>query len=845
MCVSTLGYHLKAWQKALVIVIPKPNRDDLTAAKNFRPISLLETISKLIEKGMSKCLLFEIDRYHLIPTTQFGTQKHSSTTDAGLTLVHDIQAALRAKWHCGALLFDIKGFFDNVHKDRLAAIMANLGFLTGMVKWALSFLSERRVILSFNGEENVERDQLVGTPQGSLVLPVLLAIYTSPLLCKPMAADGCTLGMYVDDRIIFAQGRDWDTVTEALKAQYVICEEWLVQNNLAIEPEKTKLIFFRSPQARKDLPPDRLTTPATAMSPAYRVNPKPTIQYLGFFINHKLDWKPHVEIMCNQACASIKALQILGSMHCGLSMANWRLVFNAVCLPVLSYGCTLWFKHKHNLGLTKMVQQVINNRVKLIAGAFRTAPCEPLHKLTRVPLAYFYLDKLTTTCTLRLYRVPWTSQLLPHLGPDWVRPPLGGPHSPQGGAVIFRNPRVGPMALVRCPTTLEALGAWVPVEGPRSEVVAIPPWEVPNWRGRLTTIRVMFPNARAKWVEGLYRALHYGTIAVIRVDVAISNKDCYDNLMVGRAAAILTMHIGGSSWTWTQHWCLGTEVTHHDITMHGLAKAMEWLIGLYNTFPPPRCTYIISAASSAVSTITNIRALNNQQSVLLFHKSLTALCSQHQEARFTLAWAPKKRDRVQDSTVRFQALAACKQTPCALVTAQHTAAHQRAQACKQMFAAWAREWVQTCWKRGLQDTFTYEYAIPHPPDSKNHPMWRAATDKDLPPPPSRHTTSTVLHLMVGHTFTSTYARCFCKDIPEELNECDCSYQDRSLYHILYECTRHEWARNKCSHTFDWSCQPPSYFFMHRHGARSFLDFLTLSQAAFKPRTSPVVPFDPG
>jgi hypothetical protein len=236
------------------------------------------------------------------------------------------------------------------------------------------FLSERRVVLSFNGEENAERDQPVGTPQGSPVSPVLSAIYTSPLLCKPRAADGCTLGMYVDDGIIFAQGRDWDTVTEALKAQYVICEEWLVRNNLAIEPEKTELIFFRSPRAKKNLPPDRLTIPATATSPSYRVNPKPTIRYLGFFINHKLDWKPHVEIMCNRARASIKALQILGSTHRGLSMANWRLVFNAVCLPVLSYGCTLWFKRKRNLGLTKMVQQVINDGVKLISGAFARHP---------------------------------------------------------------------------------------------------------------------------------------------------------------------------------------------------------------------------------------------------------------------------------------------------------------------------------------------------------------------------------------------------------------------------------------------------------------------------------------
>jgi hypothetical protein len=149
----------------------------------------------------------------------------------------------------------------------------------------------------------------------------------------------------------------------------------------AIEPEKTELIFIHPLHAKKNLP---LNYPSNGnLPPTYRVNPKLTIQYLGFFINHKLNWKSLMEIMCNCAQASIKVLQILGSTHCRLSMANWRLVFNAICLPVLSYGCTLWFKHKCNLGLTKMVQQVINDGVKLITGAFCMAPQEPLHELMR------------------------------------------------------------------------------------------------------------------------------------------------------------------------------------------------------------------------------------------------------------------------------------------------------------------------------------------------------------------------------------------------------------------------------------------------------------------------------
>ena len=438
------GYHPIHWRKALVVVIPKPGRDDYNLAKNYRPISLLECMSKLIEKAMSKRFLHDVDHFGIIPTTQFGTRAFSCTLDAGLALTHDAQTALAAKTKCGALFFDIKGFFDNVHKDRLAATLKNLGYPKGVTAWSLSFLSERRVTLSFNGLTTPEQDQPVGTPQGSPLSPVLSALYTSPMLKALNGSPNTSLAMYVDDGVIFARGPDWETVNTLLQEKYQACEEWLRRNNLACELEKTELIYFRRPRAC-DSPPDRLYLPDPPNYTYYRVSPKATVRYLGFFINHKLDWTPHVDIMCNRARASLKAMQVLGNTHRGLSMANWRLVFNAVCLPVLSYGCQLWAIAGNYRTLTKKAQMVFNEGVKVIAGAFRTALREALHELTRVLPARHFFDKLTQTSALRLYRVPPTSQLLARLGPDWQPRTLGGPHSSNpGGVETYHLCSIGP-----------------------------------------------------------------------------------------------------------------------------------------------------------------------------------------------------------------------------------------------------------------------------------------------------------------------------------------------------------------------------------------------------------------
>lgn len=115
---------------------------------------------------------------------------------------------LRVKQKCMAQLFDIKGFFDNVHRERLVKTIWNLDFSHGVARWTWSFLTNRRVAQSFNSTTAAKEDQSVGTPQGSPVSLVLLALYTSLLLKIPIVADSCTVGMYIVDGIIFARGKD-------------------------------------------------------------------------------------------------------------------------------------------------------------------------------------------------------------------------------------------------------------------------------------------------------------------------------------------------------------------------------------------------------------------------------------------------------------------------------------------------------------------------------------------------------------------------------------------------------------------------------------------------------------
>jgi hypothetical protein len=253
-CLNT-GHHPRLWKEAVVCVIPKPGRADYTLAKNFRPISLLECLGKLLEKVITKLIYRDMSTHDLVPTTQFGGQNALSTLDVGLTLLHNIQAAHQSGFRTGILLFDIQGFFDNINHDQLVKVFTDLGFAPELVSWCKLFLEDQTVQLKFNGQTSDPFDFETGTPQGSPVSPVLSIIYTLPLLHKMKKWAKSTLGMYIDDRVIFACGHEWKQIEDVMCKGYSKCAEWLTRAGLNIEPDKSELMFFRRHSKRSDPPP--------------------------------------------------------------------------------------------------------------------------------------------------------------------------------------------------------------------------------------------------------------------------------------------------------------------------------------------------------------------------------------------------------------------------------------------------------------------------------------------------------------------------------------------------------------------------------------------------------------
>jgi hypothetical protein len=358
--------------------------------------------------------------------------------------------------------------------------------------------------------------------------------------------------------------------------------EWLKAVGLGIEPDKTELMFFQKPQEHHPVPrPTGLTLWDPESSSKYTVRPVETLHYLGFFLYWRLNWEPHVRIMANRAHVSLKALTVLGNSIHGLNMANWCLAFNTICLPVLSYGVQLWLcpGAVRQKKLIDLLQRVQNEGVKLVTGAFRTTLREALLHITHMLPMHFFLEKLTLTSALRLYRLPRASQLFCRLGPTW--------HATRPGDMPLPTPifSLPPSLVARRPTALQALAAHIPSDGLCIDITALAPWEVPSWRNKVKLMGVMSPYTRRAWTKDLHWSMEGLDLAVIHVAAMVSCEGRDDSKMVGGAAAVTIMGLKvgetsrlpdrglgeGVAWSWPY----GTDCLQFDVSCFGIAKTIE------------------------------------------------------------------------------------------------------------------------------------------------------------------------------------------------------------------------------------------------------------------------------
>ena len=138
-----LGHYPQRWKTAKIVVLRKPGKADYTVPSSYRPISLLNTLGKLLEAVVARRLSYYAEKYKLLPDTQFGGRPGRTTEQALLILANPIDQAWLRNSAVTLKAFDLKGAFNGVNKFSLDARLRERGIPTCAREWIRSFMQDR------------------------------------------------------------------------------------------------------------------------------------------------------------------------------------------------------------------------------------------------------------------------------------------------------------------------------------------------------------------------------------------------------------------------------------------------------------------------------------------------------------------------------------------------------------------------------------------------------------------------------------------------------------------------------------------------------------------------------
>ena len=240
------GYHPRAWRTAKGVVIPKPGKPDYGKARAHRVISLLDTMGKLVERVAAHLISERLEMNHHLHDGQYGGRVRRSTVDAVAVLINETHQAWKRRAVAGALLMDVRSAFNNVSRSHLASQMNRVGIDPQLIRWSLSFMEDRRMVVEINNKPGSEHQLDSGIPQGSPVSPILFAVYMSELFdYVEQRMDGRIRAIsFVDDIAWWTSAKDTTGVQQHLEEAASHALQWARNNAVSFDTEKTEAICY-------------------------------------------------------------------------------------------------------------------------------------------------------------------------------------------------------------------------------------------------------------------------------------------------------------------------------------------------------------------------------------------------------------------------------------------------------------------------------------------------------------------------------------------------------------------------------------------------------------------------
>jgi hypothetical protein len=209
---------------------------------NYRPIALLSSLSKILEKLVSVQLVNYLDRNKLIYHHQYGFQPNRSTEHNLIHAVNYIGNAMNDGKYAVGVFFDLKKAFDVCSHTILLKKLRNIGIIGIELEWFSSYLKNRKQCVDINGSLSDSKDIKISILQGSILGPILFLCYINDL----HTVTDLLMLMFADDTFCVKSDTDLKNLIHYINGEINKMAVWFRANKLAVNVNKTKYMIFRT-----------------------------------------------------------------------------------------------------------------------------------------------------------------------------------------------------------------------------------------------------------------------------------------------------------------------------------------------------------------------------------------------------------------------------------------------------------------------------------------------------------------------------------------------------------------------------------------------------------------------
>uniref|UniRef100_A0A8P4KSI9 Reverse transcriptase domain-containing protein n=1 Tax=Dicentrarchus labrax TaxID=13489 RepID=A0A8P4KSI9_DICLA len=362
------GYVPQSFKVAVIKPLLKKSTLDPGVLANYRPISNLPFLSKILEKVVAKELCDFLHNNSLFEDFQSGFRVHHSTETALVKVNNDLLTASDNGLVSVLVLLDLSAAFDTIDHDILLQRLEHqIGIKGTALSWFKSYLSDRSQFVHVNDESSINTKVSHGVPQGSVLGPILFTLYMLPL-GNIIRNHSINFHCYADDTQLYLSIKP-NEINQLSKLQTCLTDikSWMTCNFLMLNSEKNEILVLGPKNLRDSLSKDIVTLDGINLASST------TVRNLGVIFDQDLSFNSHIKQTSRTAFFHLRNIRKIRHI---LSQTDAEKLIHAFVTSRLDY-CNSLLSGYPNKSI-KTLQLIQNAAARVLTGTRKRDHISPV-----------------------------------------------------------------------------------------------------------------------------------------------------------------------------------------------------------------------------------------------------------------------------------------------------------------------------------------------------------------------------------------------------------------------------------------------------------------------------------